>query len=285
MIDGLTMTPAFFFCLMLICEALFPFRKRVRPQRHRFLINMTITAFVFFAGSLVVKPLAIGVANLSLMEPTGILGLLPLPNWSRFIVGFLLMDLSFYYWHRLNHAAPLFWRFHLVHHIDPDLDVSTSYRFHIVEILYSSFFRVFQVLIIGVSPMLYFAYELIFLCATMFHHSNLRLPLGAERLLNRLLVTPRMHGIHHSGVRDETNSNYSVIFRWWDWLHGTLKLNVPQSKIMIGVPAHMAPEDNRLIKLLKMPFRKQIDDWVAEEGSHLYTRDSDADSPAKLMAG
>lgn len=68
-------------------------------------------------------------------------------------------------------------------------------------------------------------------------------------------------------------------------MHGTLKLNVPQSKIMIGVSAHMEPGDNRLIKLLKKPFTKPIDDWIAEDGAYLFTRDSDVDSSAKVLAG
>jgi sterol desaturase/sphingolipid hydroxylase (fatty acid hydroxylase superfamily) len=197
---------------------------------------------------------------------------LPVPNWGKFVIGFLLMDLSFYYWHRLNHAVPLLWRFHLVHHIDPDLDVSTSFRFHFVEIFYSSIFRLFQVMLIGVAPALYVTYELVFQCATMFHHSNLSLPLELEKTLNRVFVTPRMHGIHHSAVREETNSNYSVIFRWWDFIHGTLRLRIPQADIVIGVPAFSDSGDNRLIALLTQPFRKQRNDWRDAAGNYRHER-------------
>ena len=122
------------------------------------------------------------------------------------------MDLTFYYWHRLNHLRPLLWRFHNVHHVDPDMDVTTSFRFHLGEVLYSTLFRLLQVGLMGVSPLTYLLYEFIFNCATMFHHSNVRLPLAWERLLNRVFVTPRMHGVHHSALGPETNSNYSVIF-------------------------------------------------------------------------
>src|SRR4029450_6644981 len=90
-----------------------------------------------------------------------------------------------------------------------------------------------------------------------FHHSNVRLPIGFERVLNLVLVTPRMHGIHHSQVRDETNSNYSVVFSWWDRLHRTLGLNVPQSAIVIGIPAYSKPEDNSVSNALLLPFRPQ----------------------------
>ena len=136
------------------------------------------------------------------------------------------MDLTFYYWHRLNHTRPLLWRFHNVHHADPDMDVTTSFRFHWGEVLYSTVFRLLQVGLIGVSPLTYLVYEVVFNGATMFHHSNLRLPVAWERRLNRVFVTPRMHGVHHSAVGPETNSNYSVIFSWWDRLNRSLRLNV-----------------------------------------------------------
>ena len=65
----------------------------------------------------------------------------------------------------------------------------------------------------------------------VFHHSNLRLPIGFERLLSKIIVTPRMHGIHHSQVRRENNSNFGTVFTWWDRLHRTLGLNIPQDEV------------------------------------------------------
>lgn len=176
------------------------------------------------------------------------------------------MDLTFYYWHRANHAFSFFWRFHNLHHLDPDLDVLTSFRFHIGEILYSSGFRALQVYLLGISLFIYLAYELVFQCATLFHHSNVRLPITFERALNKIIVTPRMHGIHHSIVKDETNSNYSVIFRWWDLMHRTLRLNVNQSDVVIGVPAYCNPEDNKFLNLIVLPFRKQREYWRLPNG-------------------
>jgi sterol desaturase/sphingolipid hydroxylase (fatty acid hydroxylase superfamily) len=184
------------------------------------------------------------------------------------------MDLSFYYWHLVNHRVALLWRFHNVHHIDPDLDVSTALRFHFGELAFSAGFRIVQILLIGISAWVYVAYELFFQANTLFHHSNVRLPIRLERTLNRVLVTPRMHGIHHSHVQRETNSNYGVVFPWWDRLHRTLGLNVPQSAITIGVPGYSNPEDNRLWHAIWLPFRKQRDYWrlpggapVTREGS------------------
>ena len=163
-------------------------------------------------ASLAVRPAALGLAFWAQAHSFGLLHLLALPFWAEVAVGVLWLDLTFYYWHRFNHLRPLLWRFHNVHHVDPDMDVTTSFRFHFGEVLYSTPFRVLQVGLLGISPVTYLLYEFLFNCATMFHHSNVRLPLALERLLNKIFVTPRMHGIHHSALGPETNSNYSVVF-------------------------------------------------------------------------
>jgi hypothetical protein len=111
------------------------------------------------------------------------------------------------------------------------------------------------------------AYELVFQANTLFHHSNVRLPIRVERLLNRVLVTPRMHGIHHSQVREEADSNYSVVFPWWDRLHRTLGLDIPQVDVVVGVPAYSRPEDNTLSNTLLLPFRHQRDYWLRPDGT------------------
>ena len=151
-------------------------------------------------------------------------------------------------------CVALLWRFHNAHHIDPDLDVSTAVRFHPVEIGYSAAFRAVQVLVIGGPVWVFVAYETVFQFATLFHHSNVRFPIRIERWLNFILVTPRMHGIHHSEEFDETNFNWSSVFSWWDRLHRTLRLNVSQSIIDIGIAGYSLPHDNTVRATLAMPF-------------------------------
>ena len=255
-----------FFTLLLLLEQFAPLRRRKNPLLHRLARNLALTAVVFAVGSSLVRSAGLSTSEYISGAGFGLTALLPGGGWPHVLVGVLLMDLTFYYWHRANHEIPLLWRFHNVHHVDPDLDVSTSFRFHFVEIAYSSLFRIVQVAVIGVAPLTYVIYELAFTAETMFHHSNVRLPFRLERPLNRLIVTPRMHGIHHSAVRRETNSNYSVIFPWWDYLHRTLVLNVRQSAIDIGVPAYQDQQSNRLKKLLILPFLRQRQYWQSPDG-------------------
>jgi sterol desaturase/sphingolipid hydroxylase (fatty acid hydroxylase superfamily) len=104
-------------------------------------------------------------------------------------------------------------------------------------------------------------WQTILFASILFHHSNVRLPLALERVLVRLIVTPRMHGIHHSDREDETNSNWSSMFSVWDFLHRTFRLDVPNEDVVIGVPAYRDGRDVTIGKLLTMPFRKQRKDW------------------------
>lgn len=262
------------FILLLVLEFALPLRRRKYPQARRLVVNLLISALAFVVGAFLLRPVASSLVRWTAAEQFGLLHLVNLPFPLEFVLGFLLMDLSFYYWHRANHVVPVLWRFHNVHHLDPDLDVSTSFRFHFGEILYSIAFRALQVCLIGVPATTYIVYELVFQCSTLFHHSNLRLAIRVERGLNRVLVTPRMHGIHHSGVQDETNSNYSVIFRWWDRLHRTLRLGVSQGEIDIGVAGYREPKDNGLWNLCVLPFRAQREYWPA--GSERRARVEDA---------
>ncbi len=262
------------FLFLMVAENAFPLRRRKYSLARRLAVNLSISALAFLAGTTIVNPVSSGVAARTSNSLFGLIYLLPLPPIPRFVEGFLLMDLTFYYWHRLNHTVPILWRFHNVHHIDPDLDVSTSFRFHFVEIIYSSAFRALQVIIIGVTPIQYLVYETAFQCATMFHHSNLRLPIWVERLVNKIFVTPRMHGIHHSNIKEETNSNYAVIFRFWDLFHKTLHLSIRQHIINIGVAGYQKPEDNRLPNLLMAPFFKQKIYWRTPDGRSMETRGS-----------
>ena len=253
--------------LLFLLERFIPLRRARRPLASRLLVNLAFASLAFATVSLAVRPAAEAMLGWTIRASFGLLHLPVVPVAARPILAFLLMDLTFYWWHRANHQIPVLWRFHNVHHIDPDLDVSTAFRFHFGEIALSSAFRVAQLGLIGPSFWAYAVYELVFQANTLFHHSNVRLPIRCERLLNLLLVTPRMHGIHHSQVMAETNSNYSSVFPWWDRLHRTLGLNVPQAGIEIGIPAYARAEDNRLWFALAIPFRAQRRYWSREDGT------------------
>lgn len=124
-------------------------------------------------------------------------------------------------------------------------------RFHFGEITLSVVFRAAQVFVIGPSPLDFAAWQVFVFICILFHHSNVRLPLIWERRLARIIMTPRLHGIHHSIAPEEVNSNWSSGFTVWDWLHGTLRTEVPQDRIVIGVAGYRDDVRNALV----LPFR------------------------------
>jgi sterol desaturase/sphingolipid hydroxylase (fatty acid hydroxylase superfamily) len=238
-----------------------PLRRPTQRLRPRILSNLMLGAASMAVIAAVERPAVEKLARRAEQRRQGLAQILKSPAWGRDLVAVLLMDYTIYLWHVLTHKVPLLWRFHLVHHIDLDLDASTALRFHALDMLVSIPWRAAQVVLLGVSPRALRIWQSFFFLSVLFHHSNLRLPAGLERVLAAVLTTPRMHGIHHSARKDETGSNWSSGFSLWDHLHGTFRMDVPQSAIHIGVPAYRDPEETRFPPSLAMPFHRQRDAW------------------------
>jgi sterol desaturase/sphingolipid hydroxylase (fatty acid hydroxylase superfamily) len=249
------------FCLLLWLERRRPLRRSVEPKLRRTARNLSVAALSGVALQITERPLISRLARLIERRRYGLLKRRPLPGWIEVPVAVALMDYTLYLWHLLMHRSPSLWRLHLPHHVDLDLDASTALRFHFSELVVSIAWRAGQVALIGVSPPAYSAWQKLLMFSILFHHSNVELPIELERWLSRIIVTPRLHGIHHSIVRDETDSNWSSGLTVWDWLHGTLKLNVPQQAIIVGVPAYRQTEDVSLAKIIAMPFATQPPSW------------------------
>ena len=249
------------FSLLTWLERRRPLRREVEPKLTRTARNLAVAGIGAVALQLTERPVALELAALVERHDLGLLKFLRLPLWLETVLAVVLLDYTLYVWHVLTHKVPFLWRFHVAHHVDLDLDASTALRFHFGELVLSVPWRAAQLIIIGVSPIAYSTWQTFVFLSIMFHHSNVELPISLERWLNRLIVTPRMHGIHHSIVREETNSNWSSGLTIWDRLHGTLRLNVPQDKITIGVPAYREPDDVELLKILPMPFGEQRPTW------------------------
>ncbi len=186
---------------------------------------------------------------------------------ARALLGVLLLDYTLWWWHWLNHKVPFLWRFHLAHHVDRDLDASTAIRFHFGEMSISVLFRMLVVRVFGINELSMTLWHLMLMPSIFFQHSNLELTPQRDRIISRWVVTPRMHGIHHSDYRNETDSNWSSLFSVWDFLHGTFREDTPQETVRIGVAAFQSPEDVALPKIIAMPFVEQREDWRNEMGT------------------
>ena len=233
------LTPALFasaFVVIAFVERKRPLRRRVERELPRFRENFAmagVTALVTYALQ---KPVVDRVLQRTTERRLGLLRMVRLPRAVRFVAGVLLLDYTLWWWHRLNHIAPPLWRFHRIHHLDRDLDVSTALRFHFGEMALAAFFRAAQIRLIGVDEDALGWWQRMLLISILFHHSNIDVGSDADAQLVRVVVTPRMHGIHHSDVPEHTNSNFASLFTCWDVLHQRMLYGTPQDSITIGAP-------------------------------------------------
>ena len=245
--------------VLLVLQWRFPLRHCHFSWLRRLVRNVAFSGVGFALARIALVPIPILASVWAANHRFGVLHWLPfqLPHWLLIVIGVLLMDYVYWWWHVALHLIPPMWRFHNVHHSDLCMDVSTGVRFHFGEVIMSVPFRVMVVLLFGLDFWALIVFEFLFESTNLFEHSNWRLPIGFERLLNHVIVTPRMHGIHHSIVQRETNSNWGTIFCWWDILHRTLRRDIPQDAITIGVAGYRDESELTLAKLFVLPFRAQ----------------------------
>jgi sterol desaturase/sphingolipid hydroxylase (fatty acid hydroxylase superfamily) len=240
---------------LVLLERKRPLRRERESRLRRNGRNLAVAALgaltVQLLESPVVRPLARSIEKRKL----GLLKRLNLPRPLEIIAAVVLMDYTLYLWHVLTHRVPFLWRFHAVHHVDLDLDASTALRFHFGELAVSVPYRAAQVVLIGVDAEALTYWQTFLSLSILFHHSNVRLPRQLESALSWFLVTPRMHGIHHSNEPAEANANWSSGLACWDRIHRTFRLDIPQEQIHIGVKGIDTEERVLLSKILTQPFR------------------------------
>lgn len=210
-----------------------------------------------------VAPLGlVGVAWFADAQRWGLLHHIVLHPMVAGLIAFVALDFAVYIQHVLFHAVPLLWRLHMVHHADLDFDVTTGLRFHTVEILVSFVLKGAVVLLLGAPVLAVLIFEIVLNATSMFNHSNVRIPLGIDRLLRWLVVTPDMHRVHHSVTPRETNSNFGFNLPWWDRLLGTYR-DQPEKghdAMTIGLSSiRDERQADRLHRMLLLPLKRPED--------------------------
>lgn len=231
-----------------------PLRKQVEPKIINAARDLAIALPAAAAINLFEKPVTDKLTRFVEKKGVGLLKIFRLPKYLETVLSVVLLDYTLYLWHVLTHKSPFLWRFHKIHHADLDLTAATAVRFHFAEMTISVLFRAGQVLLIGVSPKNLQIWQNFLFLSIFFHHSNVRLPEEFEKKLQKFIVTPRLHGIHHSVKKDERDSNWSSGLSLWDFLHKTFRDDVAQDEIIIGVKEFDEVREISLPKMLVEPF-------------------------------
>jgi sterol desaturase/sphingolipid hydroxylase (fatty acid hydroxylase superfamily) len=173
------------------------------------------------------------------------------------IISFLALDF-FGGWlvHLVQHKTPLLWRFHVVHHSDNNVDVTTGLRHHPAESVLRGIFFLAGVLVAGAPVYAVMIYQTILILATQFTHANIRLPKRFDKVLSFVVVSPNMHKVHHHWQQPYTDSNYGAVLAIWDRLFGTF-LKLDHAQIRYGLDRYYPNEqDENFLMLLHKPFKK-----------------------------
>ncbi len=252
----LTLLPALIFAVVSLFEIARPRRTlrfgRVARWRTGLLLAVTGRAALWLLARLIAVP---AVAIWAGARGVGAFNVMALPLWAEILASFVLLDFAMWLQHLLTHKVPVLWRLHKVHHADPDMDVSTAIRFHPGEIVFSVFWKIGWVVMLGVSAPIFIAFEIWLAANALFNHGNLELPRGLDRMLRHFLVTPDMHLVHHSVLVPEQQRNYGFALTVWDRLFRTYRIesSLGREKQAIGL---IKLQDSRATQIgysLKLP--------------------------------
>ncbi len=179
----------------------------------------------------------IAFAELASSKNTGLLNLIELPLFIDVIVTISVLTLLGYAIHRMFHQIPILWRLHRVHHSDTVIDGSSGFRHHPCEPLISTVIYACGAFLFGLEPITVIIVSFLELLFALLTHCTIRLPLGLERWLTAVLITPRLHEIHHSNYVKETDSNFGSFLTIWDHLFGTFLFQPrrKKSEFKVGV--------------------------------------------------
>jgi len=232
---------------------LFSFQyKKVRHAGLNLFFTLT-TAIIGFGLAGVLLAASDMVAN----SQFGLLYVIDLPLWGQLIVGVLLLDfIGAYLVHYTEHKVKWMWKFHLVHHSDTTVDVTTGLRHHPGETIFRIAFTILAVIVVGAPMWLIMVYQSLSVLFAHITHANIRMPRVVDRALSWIFVTPLMHKVHHHFKQPLTDTNFGNIFSIWDRLFGTFAQVENTSDLVYGIDTHMdIKENDNMANLLKIPFQ------------------------------
>ena len=252
-----------------IAEVVLQRRPETETTRRRWLNNISLTLIDQASVNVLLIAVTIMIAWWGNEAEIGLLRHSGIGFWPMLLLAVFTFELVSYWFHRALHAFPILWRVHAVHHSDTEVDFTTTYRNHPLEVYINAPLTIPVILILGFPVEVVTAYQLLKTSISVFAHSNVRLPTGLDRALRFVLVTPDFHRLHHCSEKTFTDSNFSAAFPIYDYVFGTAKSRPyhEQETMQLGLEYFRDRVDGRLDRLLLMPFL-----WRSREGRRASAR-------------
>jgi sterol desaturase/sphingolipid hydroxylase (fatty acid hydroxylase superfamily) len=238
-------------------EAMVPlFARPTVPGRRRTNLAMTVQTLLF--AFVLNSAWAVAAVFLPPASP-GLLSAAGLPAVAQLLAGIVVLDFAYgYVAHRSMHAVPVLWQYHRVHHSDPFVDITTSYRTHPVEIAWRYLWMFLTVWALGVPAAAVAAFRVLSAVNAILEHANIRVAPALDAVLSRAWVTPTVHKVHHSRIQAETDSNYGNLFTLHDRVLGTFLPAAHASSVEYGLDDVHPAEIRSFGALLAMPWRRGL---------------------------
>jgi sterol desaturase/sphingolipid hydroxylase (fatty acid hydroxylase superfamily) len=246
------------FAATAVAETFLPFRPLNSSTPRRWLNNAILLAVSNVTLICIYRFSGIALAISMRGESHGFLNRISMPYWAKFAIGFAALDLVAYLSHRLLHAFGVMWRMHRVHHSENDLDLTTGFRFHPLETLFTEALALSSVALVGTPPAAVGFVALAIIVQDFFTHGNVRIPESADGMLRWLIITPSMHRVHHSEEIADQSANFGTMFSLWDRLFGTYRAGHPAASARYGLADMANGSDANAARLLLLPFHREL---------------------------
>jgi len=235
-------------------ETVIPLHLGERASRAHLGANLALT-FITFATNLFLNMGVVVTLAVLHRLGFGVLNLFPQPAFVAVIAVVLTLDLAFYVAHVAMHKIPAFWNYHLVHHCDPVVDVTTTIRQHPGESVIRYAFMAAFAFVLGAGPAAFAVYRTWSALNGLLEHANIRIPVWLDGLLALVTTWPNMHKVHHSRTREETDTNYGNIFSFWDRIFSTFTSPSRGIDIRYGLDGFDDSTTQTTQGLLRLPFQ------------------------------
>jgi sterol desaturase/sphingolipid hydroxylase (fatty acid hydroxylase superfamily) len=244
------------FIVIAVMEIIVPRRPLIVKKALRWFGNMSVQLVNGVIPRLLFPILPVGMAALWSQKGWGLLNIAPFPAAAAILCSLLALDLVIYFQHVLFHRVDYFWRIHRMHHTDMDLDLTSALRFHPLEILFSLQVKMAVVAVLGPPAVAVLIFEVLLNGMAMFNHGNFKIPEKWDTCLRKIIVTPDMHLVHHSILRQESNHNFGFNLSWWDRFFGTYQAepSAGRDRMIIGLKGFLDVRYARFWKMIRNPF-------------------------------